>query len=342
MPLENIFQELKKRWFAVVSLLILAAGSVLYFYVDQGAISFITFIVGFAGLLFSVYQYYQGNKAKTDYEKAVTEYKQKYESELQKSEKLEKEKSEATFEKSELRKFLDKINEMLQRENITKEELIAKLDAPLPTIIIQKYNEPKKRIQKKLLSLGFKTFGYGIYVLPPVKADFIQVGFDLKSWIKRNVLKGLPKDYKYIINFAIVVDLRKMVCDKKIVTKARTFLDILKAEDIMKPQEVVEYIKLKKNISTKDIIELPNLLFLVEDYLIKKSDLEKLRKNNDAIFEGIMKKVSCQSIKTTDLAAIGEKELTGILSEHISEPDKIAKRIIENAKFWKAYFEQRI
>jgi len=331
-----------KRYLFVIMGLILIVSSLFFYNYFYPLVGVVSFISGIISIFISIWQTVSNKKLKEEYETIIQIYREQNKQLLEKYEEVKDEKTKESLEKQQLRKILDKINETLKKENISKEDLLEKLDSPLFTIIIQKYNEPQKRIQSRLLSLGFKTFGQGIYILPPVKADFIKKGFDLKKWIHKHILKGLPKDYKYIIKFAAIVDMRKMICDKQLVTKAQTYLDVLSIDDLMSPQQIINYLKTKRNISLKDIIELPNIAFLVEEYLTSRKDYEMLKRNNDKILSEIKREIKVDEIKTTDLGSIDEEKLSEILKKYVSEPEKIAKRIKMNSIFWRDVFSNKL
>lgn len=341
---------IKKRWLLILGIIILLGSGILYFYLTEKWISYVSFMVGILGIVISLIQSDRNNAAKQEYDKIIEDYKRKYEEELNKSKKIEQEKQDLSFEKVELKKFLDKVNETLQRENISKEELIEKIDAPLKALILMKTSEDiaNKRFilrDKALPELGFKYFDKGIYVLPPTKTPSISTKKEIADWIKNKFKKYVGKDYEYIIQIAVIVDFREIFCEKNVAKfrkKGKTILDIFGAEDIIPTNQVIKYLKDKKNLSSKDIIELPNIVFLVEDYLIKKTDLEKLRKNNDEIINKIKKTIKCDEIKTTDLANIEKNTLSTVLKDYVSDTDLIADRIKENATFWKSYFEHRL
>ena len=332
---------IKKHLFIIIGIFLIGSSILfyLYFYPFVGIVSF---TIGIISIFVSLWQTLSNKKIEGEFETLFQIYKEQNKELIEKYKEVKDEKEKKSIEKKQLEKLLDKINETLQKENISKEDLIEKLDSPLFTILIQKYNEPKKQIQNRLLKLGFKTFGQGIYILPPVKANFIKRGFDLKRWLQRRILKDLPKDYKYIIKFAAVVDMRKMICDKQLVIKAQTYLDILSVEDLIQPHQIVTYLKSKRNISLRDVIELANISFLVEEYLVKKKDYKILKKNNDKILSEIKREMNMDEVKTTELGSIDEETLSKILEKYVSEPKKIAERIKENSIFWKNVFNNKL
>ncbi|MHB1830734.1 MAG: hypothetical protein ACYCO0_05065 [Candidatus Micrarchaeaceae archaeon] len=342
MSLNFLFN--KKIWL-LVNILTVIISALLYWYLSQQIIGAILFILA---ILSIIWQFKDNNKKDSDnvlelarlYEQDKTKMREEY-SAKEKQILSEKSETEAELDKARmqttgLEKIVSKINETLKKEHISKEELINKIDSPQYMLMIQKYNEPPKEIQNRLLEYGFKTFGYGIYLLPPVKSRDLGVkaDFDIKKWMEQTILKGLPKNYKYIINFAAIVDIRHMTSKRNIVEKARTYLDILEPEDLVRPEEIALYLKNKKNISIKDVIQIPNLIFLVDNFGIDMEDYNALNEHNDEILIAIKKKIKAKDIKTTDLATINEDTIESVLSKYTKKPKEITKMIIRNAKFW--------
>lgn len=118
-------------------------------------------------------------------------------------------------------------------------------------------------------------------------------------------------------------------------------MDKIPIEELVPTKEIVNYLHNKKHLASKDIIEIPNVVFLVEDYLVSKSDAESLRKNNNKILANVKKAIKSDEIKTTDLALVKNEIIEKALKNYVMEPKKIAERIKENATFWKSYFEHR-
>jgi len=251
--------------------------------------------------------------------------------------KADSEKEKAIKEATGLKKILSRVNETLSKEHISKEDLIDKMKENQYTILIQKHNESiEKTIRDRLYSLGFKHINSGIYILPPVKAREwgVDGNFDLDKWLKTKLLLNLPKDYKHMINFVSIIDLKKTTARNNLVKRSRTYLDVLEPADLIEPERLIEYLKDKKNISIKDIIQVPNLLFLVDEYAVNKKDYESIKRHNDEILISIKNKIHLDEIKTADLATIDEETLKEALENYTNKPTEISSMIIRNAKFW--------
>ncbi len=316
---------------------------IFYFFIDEKWMTFLGFVMGAAGLIKPIYDEYTKRGIDKEYNKTIQGFQEQNRTLLEQAEDARDAERLANVKKDSYQKLLSKINLTLERENITKQELIDKLDEKVRTIMLQKYNEPaRKLITDRLFEMGFKTTGQGVYILPPVKATFIKPGFNLNKWLKDEILDRLPDDHKYIIKFAMVVDFKKMVFEKKIVVRAKTILENMDAEDILEPSEVVEYLQMKKNISIKDVIEVPNLAFLVEEHLVSAANYKKLIEQNEEIINRIQREMNLPELNTTRLGNVDQEQLSTILQHYVTESDTIAERIIQNAGFWNAFFEDRL
>lgn len=340
---------IKKYWLSLLVILVLIVSGIGYVYLEQKRISFILFIAGILGIIISLWQLHQGRKIKEEYD-IINDYKRKYEEQLNNVKKLIGEREKVTFEKSELKKFLDKINETLQKENISKEELIKNISSSLKAIIFFKTSEDTSKKRALFLNhvypnMGIISIRSGLSILPPKRVPQNLSNTKILEWFKKELEKRIPKDYEYNIPLISVINLNETKSFKRLESFRKiqfSYLDNIPIEEIAPAQEIINYLQKKKNLSPKDIIEMPNILFLVEDYFIKRTDLEILRRDNDKILDAIKKAIKSEEIKTTDLATVEEGLLSDILKKYVSEPEKIAKRIKDNAIFWKSYFEHRL
>lgn len=345
------FREfVKKYWSIILGSIILIVSIILYFNLEEKWISFISFVIGVLGIVIPLWQSRQDNNFKEEYGVLIDDYKKKYDSELNKNKELTNEKEKESFEKSELKKFLFKINETLQKENISKEELMKNMSHSLKAILFFKTAEDtsNKRmifINKIYPELGVIGIRSGLSLLPPSRVPQDKTNEQIIEWFKSEIDKRIPKDYEYNIPLITVINLNETKSFKQLKDFRKiqlSFLDKIPIEELLTTKEVLNYLLHKKNLSSKDIIEMPNLVFLIEDYLIGKVDLESIRENNEKILDEIKKKIGIKEIKTTDMATVDKIILTDALKTYVSDPEKVYERIKENSTFWKSYFENRL
>lgn len=346
-----MMKTIKKYWLLTIGILIIIFAIISYFVLDQKAIGFISFSVGIASAIVPFLLSYYDNKTKKEYEKIIDDYRNRYEDEVNRSKKLQSEKEKLRFEKTEYRKFLDKINETLKRENISKSELMKGISSSLKAIVFFKTWEDT--IQKRALfvdkaypDIGVICIRSGLSILPPRRVPQEFSNKKIIKWFKKELEKRVPKGYEYNIAFITVINLIEATYFRRLGRIRErgqfSFLDKIPIEELLPAKEVINYLKKKKNLSPKDIIEIPNIVFLVEDYMITKSDYEKLKKNNEKIIKQIKKKTKSEELKTTDLASVDLKLMQTILRKYVSDSKKIAERVKSNASFWKDYFEHRL
>jgi hypothetical protein len=104
-----------------------------------------------------------------------------------------------------------------------------------------------------------------------------------------------------------------------------------------------DYLVTKKDISTRDIIEIPNILFLVDDSQITIKDKSILKKQRGKIIDDIKNYLQIDELKTTDLANIEDQELTFILTDNgVNRPLNVSKMLINNAKLWKVILDREL
>ena len=221
----------------VVFAILLVAGLALYFLLSQAVIGVILFLVAIVGFGLQIFDSFtkkpDNGAALAEIIKLSQEKEAKLKAEYEAKERaLGAEASKAKKETTSVNKVLAKINATLDKEHISKEELIDKLKESQYTILIQKHNEDdEKLIRDRLYALGFKHINSGIYVLPPVKAREwgVTESFDIEAWVKAHLLKGLPNDYKRMINFATIIDFKRTTAHNhnNMVKRSRTYLDVL-------------------------------------------------------------------------------------------------------------------
>ena len=99
----------------------------------------------------------------------------------------------------------------------------------------------------------------------------------------------------------------------------------------------------KKDISTRDIIEIPNIMFLVDDNQITINDKSILKNQRNNIINNIKNHIQSDELKTTDLANMDDQELTLILADNgVNRPLNVSQMLINNAKLWKVVLDREL
>ncbi len=249
----------------------------------------------------------------------------------------------------EYRKLLNKINYTLKEKNISKADILLKFDKKFRIIVLQKNLEDTNHYYIKeqfYPHVGAKNIGGGVCIIPPNKIDQKLSDKEILKWFENELNKFIPDNYKY--NFAIisVVDLNSTITlNNEMHPLSRyksTYLDAIDIDDILSFREIESYLYTEKNISSKEIIDLPSLSFLLDNEKTNLTSINKINDSNKEIVESLKVKLGINSLTTMDFAHIELNDLIEVLDVYISDSDVVAESIIENAKFWKDYFDNSV
>ena len=251
-----------------------------------------------------------------------------------------------------LTKMVDNIGVTLTKENISKEEIIRNITTPLKTIIFQKYWEDpvrkryiiRDKVYPKIHAHHIKG---GLRIIPAGYVPQDKSNDEIIKWFRKELEENIPPDYEYNIDFITIVNLTDIKSFKRLGNRyERGHFDWLRnvpTKEIAPPDMIMNYLATKKDLSTRDIIEIPNIMFLVDDSIITLQDKAVIKNKGDEIIKDIKKFLRIKELKTTDLANIDDKELTLILSEFgIKRPLIISEMLIRNAKLWKIILDRKL
>lgn len=259
-------------------------------------------------------------------------------------------KEQSEREHTKTKQLMEKVTSKLSEENLSKEEILRKMDKPINCLIFSKTEEASlsdkdlKLLRDNILpNLGFKFIkgSRGIYFLPPSKMPLFKDRKDIENWVELNIKKKLPKDYRYIFSFISILDLRFTVSIKedKLTKKYDTLLESINAEELLNFSQGLTYLQKKRKISLKDLINIPNFGFLLENTSL---DLEKknlMKDKNEEIIKQIEKDLQ-NKIKTEDIAEIDTDYLLNLMKNYVEISRKDIEIIKLNANFWKTLEEK--
>ncbi|RZN79646.1 MAG: hypothetical protein EVB11_12390 [Winogradskyella sp.] len=325
-------------WSCAIGKMIFGGGS--YFVVG------VVLLLIFAIFILKKTELIQANSGEK-FDSIIKNLKEKNQNQKVELQDLELSQEELEFKKNELKKFLDKVNNTLQSKNISKEELIKRVTGKLKALLIYKsYELPPKTIRDEVYpALGVQNVSSGLSIIPPQKLNQKLSEEKLIEWFKSEINKRVPIDYEYNISLIAVVDLTKMSVYKKLEPYRRfnrTYLDKIRIEDLLTLREIESFLYKEEKLSSKEIIQIPNITFLIEDYNISKEEMESLFKYNDNILTEIKNTLGVATLVTTDFAVISPETIISSIDDYVAEPQNVAEIIIRNATFWKDYFERKI
>ena len=250
-----------------------------------------------------------------------------------------------------LSKMVDNIGLTLNKENISKQELINNISSPLKAILFMKTwedrdNNRKLFINKVYPNIHAYRIRSGFNIIPPRHVPQDKSNEKIINWFFKEVEKVLPKNYEYNIPIATVVNLSDIKSFKRLKPKHEKghfdWLSNVPPEDIAPTEQIIDYLETKKDISTRDIIEIPNIRFLIDENYLSTEDTVMLKNKENFIIGDIKKYLNTEKLKTTDLSNIDEKELTLIFTDYgIKNPLNLSKIVKNNAEIWKLLLDRR-
>lgn len=251
-----------------------------------------------------------------------------------------------------LKQLANKITIELQKEHLSKDNLLRRIDKPVYALLVHKTEEIDANNKKNkplrdiiLPSLGFKYVKgcRGLYVLTPSFLPSFKDRKELEKWINIKIINQIPKNLRYVTSFISLIDLRYTISiQKDRLTKKydTTLIDSINAEELINFSEGLNYLQKKKTLSIKDIIEIPNLFFLLDNTMIKLEDKENLKQKNEEIIAKIEEQVE-KEIYTKDFPDLDNEFLYSILKNYADVSLKDIETIKSNAKFWIDLFSNK-
>lgn len=251
-----------------------------------------------------------------------------------------------------LSRIVDNIGITLTKENISKEEIINNIQSPLKAFLFQKYWEDPVRKRYLLRDDVFpKIHAYhikgGLYIIPPAFVPQEKSNDELIDWFKNQLKEQIPSDYQYNFPFATTVNLTEISSfknlDKQYDRGHFNWLRNVPTEEIAPTEMLLNYLAAEKDISLRKLIDIPNIMFLIDDNQITLENKAILKNQSEKIIDEIKKYLRLDKLKTTDLANIENQDLTLILTMNdVNHPLDISRMIINNAKLWKLVLDREL
>jgi enoyl reductase-like protein len=117
-------------------------------------------------------------------------------------------------------------------------------------------------------------------------------------------------------------------------------MESLDAEELITFSEGLTYLQKKKNLSIKDIIEVPNLFFLSDNTFLTLEKKKLLREKNEEIIKDLEKRYE-KEIFTTDFSEMDSKTLYEIIRRYVNITLEDVEIIKSNAQFWIDFFKNK-
>ncbi len=229
-------------------------------------------------------------------------------------------------------KRIKTLEKMIKNPSVTIFDLIKKFRKPIYTLVIYKWYEETQRKIVDLLSndLGFERLGNGLYILPPSKLNYPYNKPPeqkwIENWFKRNIKRKIPEDYKYVVHFMALVNIRHIFSERRFSKQDKTALEILTKDEVFLKHflSTVE----EEYKSTKEIIKEERISLLITDYC---TDAERRRINEEN--NKIMKKLNCKNL--FDVSTKTRREINEVIKGYCKRDFEVTDNIYNNAQMLK-------
>ena len=169
----------------------------------------------------------------------------------------------------------------------------------------------------------------------------------MEKWLKQNVLDLLPKDHKYSIVFAQLVDLRKLYATKYAPKewadrfRGYTLFDKLSWEELFPIEYIRKIISRKTRVSVEELIvkHFP-FSFLISRFLNDK-DLDRILNQRKRVIQDLKNTFQIENLTLLSFAEMDEKKLSSILASlRVRNSNQIAVDMVNEARYWKRFLEK--
>lgn len=269
----------------------------------------------------------------------------------QKDEKINRIESEIIEKKNRISRF-ERIMRSLEREGISRREVLKKYERPLPIVLIG-YTNQKSPLDKSepfvrdTLSEKYdmKWFGGHDGVIPPrqVKESGIDDLDSLSEMIEEEVFEG-DGDRFAVIKYATVVDLAGEVYWKNNLpydTSSETVVEALDMKEVLENDEFLGLISSKDKAALERVIREGDIGFFASRW-VEESDLDRIHDNQTEIEQQISGQLP--DLNLSNLASSEAPDvISSVLSDYIkipkSEVEEVAQGIRDEAEIWKRELE---
>lgn len=265
----------------------------------------------------------------------------------QKDEKIEEIESEIAQKESRISRF-ERIMRSLEREGITRREVLKKYERPLPVVLIgyTKQESPlgeKNAFVRDTLTDKFDMEWYGGHdgVIPPRQAK--EAGIDdidsFEKMMEEEVFDD-EEDRFAVIKYATVVDLAGEVYWKNNIpyeTNSETVVEALDMEEILENDEFLGLMSSKDKDALERVIREGDIGFFASRW-VEETDLNRIHDNQAEIERRIAEQLP--DLNLSNLASEQAPDvLSSVLSDYVKLPqeevDEVAQGIQDEAEIWK-------
>jgi hypothetical protein len=240
-----------------------------------------------------------------------------------------------------IRRLLKRLEWQIAKSGIGSEELVRTFPGEVKAVILHKSYERYKKansdvLRSKFIELGLKNVQPGLWVLPPNRTpQGIGTQDELRIWVRKEFARPFGKDFDYVFPFIAVVDLKKVIAEKKGIRKmptARTIYNVLDVNEVVPPSHLYETLK-GRGYGVKDIILRGDITFLTSAFA-EDEEMVSIREHEDEIGLRLRKATGSPKIALEDIANIGPDVIAAAFEGIVAHPRDLAQRLIVEAQYW--------
>ncbi len=244
-------------------------------------------------------------------------------------------------------KLLRRLRRQIRRAGITPDEVVRAHPGPVNAILLLKSTERVRQkesssLEKRLGQVGFRHLQNGVWLLPPSKkpSNVIEED-DLKLWVHRNITKPLGKDVQFVLPFVAVVDLKKVVAERRGIRKlpySRTIFNLLELEEAVPAAHAYQIMK-DRGLGIEDIIASGDLLFILSSFC-EESELAAIDDSYKVVVQKLQRVIGSRQLSLEILANLDPKMLAYVFEDLVAHPNDTAQRTIIEAQFWMRFLRR--
>ena len=241
------------------------------------------------------------------------------------------------------RRLMRRLDWQLKNSGITVEELVRTYPKEVTSLLLFKSYEATKKKKKlevtfrdRLIESGFKSIQPGLWILPPNRmAPGLDSQDALKIWFRQRMARSVSKAVDYVFPFISVVDLKKVVSERRGIRKlptARTLFGVLSVEEVVPPSHMYATMK-ARGLGIREVILAGDIPFLASAFA-EKEDIEGIHANELEIARRLRYATGAAGINLEDLANLGPETIAKALDGFVAHPKDFSQRLIVEAQYW--------
>ncbi|MDV3276905.1 MAG: hypothetical protein LYZ69_00385 [Nitrososphaerales archaeon] len=239
------------------------------------------------------------------------------------------------------KRLLRRLDWQVRKSGIGAEELVRTYGGEVQAVLLHKSyerfrNKSSDVLRGKFIELGLKNVQPGVWVLPPNRVPSgLTTQDELRMWVRRELAKPLGKDFDYVFSFVAVVDLKKVIAERKGIRKmpvARTIYNVLEVDEVVPPSHLYATLK-SRSMGVRDIILSGDFPFLASAFA-EDEDVAAIKEHEEEIATRLRNATGSKSAALEDIANLGADIIGASLEGIVAHPKDLAQRLIVEAQYW--------